>query len=444
MLEAPRTLDTASLIEQALFFAIGFFAALFAAVVATPIFSRRAMRLARTRAQIQAPITEKQAAADRDSLLAMHAVELVRLEQRFAVVEDDAMRLRAAVGRQSAQIIVLEADAAERERIIFDIRSEIDKGVVERHNLEIAVAAGQISLHDAFAQRDRARSNEAAAKVRLGELEAEASRERARIAILAARAENLEELLRSAEAAREKPAKSIAELMNSLATERSPVRELEEGLRRATSEQQSLRESLERAQAGGEEGRRRLAEVESRLQRSERIREEMLIENRRQLAALAESDAALRAAQAKAVELETRLAAISEEARTNESAASVQAQKANTAQAATKGSLRVSRANLEALWRENENLRARVLVLAGARDAADDAVLRTAIEHLGREVSRLFAGQKYIDQDGDDPRERILSAQQDATAIVGSPSAEASGLADTTQRRAGVSHALDR
>ena len=120
-------------------------------------------------------MTEKHAAADRDSLLAMHAVELVRLERRLAIAEEDAMRLRAAVGRQSLQIIVLEAAAAERERLIFDLRSEIEKGAVERHNLEIAVAADQIALHDAFAQRDRARSSEAAAKVRLGELQAEAS-----------------------------------------------------------------------------------------------------------------------------------------------------------------------------------------------------------------------------------------------------------------------------
>jgi len=431
-------------IEQALFFAIGFLVALFAGVVATPVFSRRAMRLAATRARIQAPMTEKHAAADRDSLLAVHAVELVRLEHRLAVAEDDAMRLRAAIGRQSVQLIILQADAAERERVIFDMRSEIDKGAVQRHNLEIAVAAGQIALQDAFAQRDRARSIEATAKVRLGELEAEASRERARIAILAARAENLEDLLRSADAAKEKAAKSVAELTNSLARKRSPVKELEERLRRATSEQQDLRERLEQAGVGQEEGRRRLAELESRLQRSERMREEMLIENGRQLAALANREAALRTAQARAVELEAR-AAISEEARARESAASARAQRANAAQAATKGSGRGSRANLEALRRENETLRARILVLAGARDAgADGAALRTAIEHLGREVNRLFAGQKSIAQDGDGPRERMLSSQQDATASVGSASAEARGLADAARRRAAGLHALDR
>ena len=422
------------MIEQALFFAIGFIVALFAAVVATPVFSRRAMRLAAARARIQASMTERHAAADRDSLLAMHAVELVRLEHRLAVAEDDAMRLRVAVGRQSVQVIVLEADAAERERVIFDTRSEADKVLVERDNLKIAVAAGQIALHDVLAQRDRARSNETAAKVRLGELEAEASRERARIAILAARAENLEELLRSADSAKQKKAKPVAELTNSLAAERSAVRELEERLRRAAREQQTLRESLERAQVSQEEGRRRLAETESRLERSERIRGEMLIENGRLLAALGDRDAALRTPPAaRALELGASLDATNEEARANE-----------RAQAATKGSVRAARANLEALRRENETLRARILVLASARDAAESTALRTAIEQLGREVNRLFAGRKSIDQNGDDPRERMLSSEEDMTAIVGSPSAEARGLPDSPRRRASGSNALER
>lgn len=412
------------MIEQALFFAIGFIVALFAAVVATPVFSRRAMRLAAARARIQASMTERHAAADRDSLLAMHAVELVRLEHRLTVAEDDAMRLRVAVGRQSVQVIVLEADAAERERVIFDTRSEADKVLVERDNLKIAVAAGQIALHDVLAQRDRARSNETAAKVRLGELEAEASRERARIAILAARAENLEELLRSADSAKQKKAKPVAELTNSLAAERSAVRELEERLRRAAREQQTLRESLERAQVSQEEGRRRLAETESRLERSERIRGEMLIENGRLLAALGDRDTPLRTPPARALELGASLAA-SEEARANE-----------RAQATTKGAVRAARANLEALRREKESLCARILVLASARDPAESAALRTAIEYLGREVNRLFAGRKSIDQNGDDPRERMLSSQEDMTAIAGSPSVEDLRLPDPPRRRA--------
>ena len=334
--------------EQALFFTIGFLVALLAAVAATPIFSRRAMRLAAARARMQAPLTEKHAAADRDALRAAHAVELARLNHRLAIAENDAMALRATVGRQTVQIIALEAAAAERERVIFDIRSEMDKRVAEHSNREMAAAASWIALHDLFAQRDRARSQESGAKARLSELEAEENRDRARIAILVARAENLEELLHSAQAAKERAEKSVAELRSLMTAEKSRRQELEERLRRLTDEAQK---------------------------------------------------------------------------------------------AAAKGSRRAGRADLEMLKRENETLRARNLALASARDTTGDAALRTSIEHLGREINRLFAWQKDVDQDSDGPKER---SQQDATANLGPSNNEARGPADAQGRRAADPHALDR
>lgn len=419
-------------IEQALFFTIGFLVALFAAVVATPIFSRRATRLAKERARIQAPMTEKHAVADRDSLLAIHAVELVRLEHRLANAEDETMRQRAAIGRQSVQIVVLEVDAAERERLIIDMRSQIENRVVEQHDLEVAVAAGQVALHDAFSQRDRAQINEEAARLRCAELEAEANRERARIAILAARAENLEELLRSVQTAKEKAEKPAG---------RSLLGQPEELLRRATGEQQSLREGLQRAQIGREESRRRLAEAESRLERSERLREEILIENGRQLAALADRDAALKTAQAKAAELEARLADTSEGIRVAAVAESIEGQKVKAAQAATQTAGRGARENVEALRHENDALRMRIPVLANAGDPGDRVALRAAIEHLGREVNRLYSERKFIDA-GDDPRQRNPSGREETT-IAESQDVEVHRAADAPRRRSAGSHAVD-
>ncbi len=352
------------------------------------------------------------------------------------------MGLRVKVGRQSLRIAALESDAAEREGVIFEMRSEMDKGAAERRDHEIAMAASQFAVQDAFAQRDRAQSNEAAAKARLGELEAEASRDRARIAILVAQAENLGELLRHTQAAKEKAAEPVAALTRSLAGAQSRSTELEEQLRRTISEREALRESLERAEVGLEESRRRFAELESRIQQSERAREEMLIENGRQLTALADRDVALRAAQAKANELEARFAVVSEEARLCESSGSMRADK--SAQAASAGSFRAARANPEALLRENEILRARISALAGARDQVDDVALRMSIEQLGRAVCRLYAGQKSIDQDAGGPGERMLSGRQDATAIVGSANDETRGLVDAPRRRAAASRTLDR
>ena len=67
---------------------------------------------------------------------------------------------------------------------------------------------------------------------------------------------------------------------------------------------------MSRGDASLEETRRRLADLESRLAASERVREETLIENGRQLTALADREAALKAALARAVELDARLAQV--------------------------------------------------------------------------------------------------------------------------------------
>jgi chromosome segregation ATPase len=344
------------LIEQALYFATGFLVALFAAVVATPVFSRRALRLARARAGIKAPTMEKYVAGSTDALLAKHAVETVRLEHKFATAEDDSMRLRAILGRQSTQIAILHADVEDRERAIFNIRSELDEGIARHRNLEAAMAASEIILYDAFAQRDHALNNGDAGRFRVAELETEVSRDRARIAILVAQAENLRELLKYAEANKERAEKSVLELEKLLAGQKGRVGELEERLAGIADEKQKLMERVERAEIGLEDGRRRLAELESLLQRSEQIREEILIENGRQLAKIADRDPVSIARRVNPVDLEAGLAAVGQEVGVAESA------------------------------------------------KPNDAALRASIKHLGREVSRLRAGQTYTHQDGDGPR----------------------------------------
>ena len=419
-----------------------------------PVISRRAMRLAEARARLRAPITEKQAIAERDALRAEHAVEQVRLEHRLALAEDTSIGLRAAVGRQSVKIIALEADAEERKRVIFDQREEIDKGASARRDLEVALAASQTALHDAFAQRDRAQIAEVAATARERELEAEASRSRARIAILVARVENLqgqlETLASSAKTAAERANRAAAELSGSLAEQSGLARELQERLHEAIGRDQSLTESLSRAEAELAESARRVADLESRLQLSERVREETLIENGRQLAALADQEAALKTALAKAAELSSRLAAVGAEARAHENAASLRAQTLSTAHAAMEGSLQAARADREALQRDNEALRARIAALGASvrgapHDAApQDVALRESIERLGREVQRLFAAQESKGQDDHGAGGRPPFNRQDADTAAGSPNTEARGYAEGPRRRVARSHGPDR
>ena len=302
---------------------------------------------------MQAPMTEERIAAERDVLLAAHAVERARLEHRLAVAEDDLAGLRVMSGRQSVQIIALQADAAERESLIFDMRSELDKGTADRNDLVAAQAANEVALHEALVERDRAQSLYAAASARLEDSKAESSRDRAKIAISLARAEHLEELLASAEAARAKADKAVMEGAQSLAARNQKVGELEDRLRRTAGDEQDLAGRLQRAKLDRAEAATQMAELEARLRRSEQLREDMLIERARQLAALAEQDAELRAARAKTAELQARLGPC---------AANSAAGSAIVAVAAEPGSsILASPAELERLQRKCDDVRARTL-----------------------------------------------------------------------------------
>ena len=357
------------LIEQALFFAIGFLAALLLAVVALPVVSGRAMRLAEARARLQAPATEKQAAAERDALRAQYAVEYVSLERRAALAEERAHVLRAELGRHLARIAAIESTKAGHDAEVFDLRGEIERLRGEGKNLEVALAASQIELHDAFAQRDRAMIAEARAMERAGELEAEINRGRAKIAILTARGENsegrIEDASRSAKAARQRAEKAQAEMKESLNAMAENVRRLEERVRAEQAQNAILAERLQTRDGGHEDDRRRIAELESRLAASERAREETLLENGRQLAVLADREAAL--------------------TRALEDAAILKAELSSLAAGATARS-----------------------------SPADDAALRAAIARLGQDVARMFSTQRKPPQiDADD---RPADIRDDAVA----------------------------
>jgi hypothetical protein len=411
------------LIEQALYFAVGFLVASFAAVVWTPIVSRRAKRLSEARARLQAPISEKQAIAERDALRAQHAVDQVRLERRLVLAEEASIGLRSELGRQSVKIITLEADATEQSSLDFDRRRQIEALRFESHDREVALGASESALRDLAAQRDRADVAEATAIARQIDLEAEASRTRARAAILEARAESVEarldDLTRSARAAAEKAEAVRANLAASLAAQTARAHHLDERLSEAMALNVGLSQTVSRGQASEGEMRLRLADLESRLQASERVREETLLENTRQLAAVADREAALRAALASATAFEARLSQAGADARANESAAALRAQTLITAHTAMEGSLEAARADREAMSRDNDALRARIAALtASSLSAGDDAALRESIERLGREVTRLFSAQKSAARDDLVPAGRFPFAGPDAGLLV--------------------------
>jgi len=408
-------------IEPALYFAIGFLVASLAAVVLTPVASRRARRLAEARARLQAPLSERQAVAEHDALRAEHAVAEARLERRMTLAEEAVIALKAELGRKSVKVISLEADAAEQSETDYDRRARIEALEFQCRDLEVAVGASQIAIHDLVAQRDKADAAEAAAAARLFELEAEASRTRARAAIMTARAESLEGRYdhhsRSAKEAAERVEAVRGELARALSEQSERARRLEERLREALVLNESLREGVPRGDGVLEGTQRRLEDLESRLAFSERVREETLLENGRQLAALADRDAAIKAAQARAVELEARLAQAGADAR----------------------------ADHEASSRENDALRAKIAALSvSAVDADDDAALRESIDRLGREVVRLFAARNAAIRDDPVPAGRFPFVGPEAGVLVEPSKDGRPAFAEGPGRRVVRSRAPDR
>lgn len=435
------------MIEQAIYFAIGFLVAALAGVVWTPIVSRRATRLAEARARLQAPISERQAIAERDALRAEHAVEHMRLERRLTLAEEDAIGLRAEAGRQSVRIITLEADAAHHRAVDVERRAEIDELRSERRSLEATLGASQSAIHDLTAQRDRAHAAEAEAITRQKEFEAEANRARAKAAIEAARADSMErqhdELSRSAKAAAERKEAVRAQLASSLAAVSAKAKNLEERLRETIARNDSLAERASIGDAAREENRRRLADLESRLSASERVREETLIENGRQLAALAKGEAALKAALAKTAELEGRLARAAEETHAARTAASSKAE--NPTGAAIEEPLRAALAEREALQRENDALKARIASLGpSAISGGDDAALRESIQRLGREVARLFSAQKSANRDDPGANDRLPLADAEVGPPDEPPIDVRPAFVESPPRRVAGSRAPDR
>jgi len=381
------------LIEQALLFAIGFLTALLAAIVALPVVSNRAMRLAEARARLQAPATEKQAEAERNALRAQFAVEYVRLERRAALAEESSSVLRADLGKQSVRIATLEAATADHDAEAFDLKGEIERLRAEGRNLEVALAASQMEMHDAFAQRDRAATAEARALERAAELEAEVNRDRAKIAILTARGENfegrIEDASRSAKAARQRAEKAQAEMKESLEAMAANVRRLEERLREEQAQKEILAERMSRRDAGHEDDRRRIEDLESRLAANERAREETLVENGRQLAALADREAALKDALENAASLKARLSALDAAAKLEEAPASPPVE---APARELRDALQAARAERDDLRREIEALRESAVRSSPAGDAA----LRASIERLGGDVARLFSARRKL------------------------------------------------
>lgn len=285
------------MVESAIYFLIGFLTAGLLALAAAPAISRRAARLARARARLLAPLSETEARAERDALRGQHAVEIARMEQRVRSVEDNRAGALAGLGRRATQIVHLEDLATERAA---EIQRQRDELAGLNANLTDAAAqngAFQMGLRDIEAQRDAADVAHRQASERVDALEIKIDENRAVIASLETRAASLDvelaDVRRSSLAAARAAEAERARLNSELASSASAAAALRAELEGAQKSLQTSGAELAARTREAESLKARLMQLQPALARSEAAREELALENSRQLGLIADRYVAL-------------------------------------------------------------------------------------------------------------------------------------------------------
>jgi chromosome segregation ATPase len=142
-------------IEQGLYFVLGFVTAALLALLILPAFWRRAYRLSRRDIEATLPLSPAEIAAERDHLRAGFAVERLRLEQQADTAKAARQKVMADAGVKALRITDLEDRVTERDASLAERDSRI-KGLEG----ELATADATISEQKSAMSADRARISE--------------------------------------------------------------------------------------------------------------------------------------------------------------------------------------------------------------------------------------------------------------------------------------------
>jgi len=102
------------MIEQGLYFALGFLVAALLSLGVLPAFWRRAYRLSRREIEATLPLSPREIAAERDQLRAIFAVERVQLENRVDKVEAARHKALSIAGEKAVRIGRLDEELSAR------------------------------------------------------------------------------------------------------------------------------------------------------------------------------------------------------------------------------------------------------------------------------------------------------------------------------------------
>ena len=191
------------MIEQGLYFGLGFAVAGLLALGFLPVLWARAIRLTRQRLQVQIPVTMQEILADRDHLRADLAVERRALEQEMERVRAVQARAMADLGRRTVEVVnltgelaqVRAAERAQDERLTALLRENVEH--------EAQRGALSLALHDAHEHFEQRLGELQTLQSAHRELQAGIEERRTTIAGLSTRAMGLEMTIQDASRARE-------------------------------------------------------------------------------------------------------------------------------------------------------------------------------------------------------------------------------------------------
>lgn len=205
------------MIQTALYFALGFLAAVLLALLVVPPIWRRATYLTRRRVEAEIPLTLNEIQAQRDGLRAEHALASRKLELMLEHAQGKAGQLLAEVSEKDRFLRKLAQDVEQREQRISELEAIMASDSENIDKLSTA-SAGQEKL--------------------LEQRAAELELLHRRLASLATNADSLKIDL-AAQSAR------IDNLSDDLKTARKDKRDSDEQKRKAETELKALRNSLE-------------------------------------------------------------------------------------------------------------------------------------------------------------------------------------------------------
>eukprot|EP01037_Dinobryon_pediforme_P018575 gene18575-18860_t len=139
-----------------MFFALGLLTALLFALAIIPALSRRAMRLARRRLELQLPLSPAEILAERDQLRADYAVQLRVSEQKYELAQQAHAEVSGSLGRTIAESVSLSLKAKALTETLAQTETELAKTQRALNETSGEHGATLMALHDESQRRVRA------------------------------------------------------------------------------------------------------------------------------------------------------------------------------------------------------------------------------------------------------------------------------------------------